>query len=208
MTSSFSFCNPRATGIRFAKKHIMLSSCLRPLAIVALCLLIIPSYAFPPAARFDAKGNPIFYKNFNKPNVSAITSPQRVAGKPFTSTFEPEWEVTCTIPSEVVSWRRIGDDCTAICARIESSEGANRPRIYSQADTPLVLVNGNCFVTMFALRLGATDVYKPNLIAQTIRYVVERCSGFGLGGSSNIGPRGKFELMVSNLGANDTDATS
>ena len=191
----------------------MLHSYFHPAGIATLCLLITLSYAFPSASRSNsvtstAAGRNLFYKSFDDLNPNVIPSSPSVPGKANAVTLQPEWEVQCIRPSEATPRERVGDDCSAICTQIESSEGATSFKIYSEADGRLVRTHGKCRITLLAWEIGATDVFKPILIAQSIRRIVEQCSGLGLGGRTKVGPRGRFKLKVASWYGNHTDATS
>ncbi len=62
---------------------------------------------------------------------------------------------------------------------------------------------------MAGVQVGATDVFKPDTIAHEIRRVAYECSELYVSGTTNVGPRQKFVLVVSSsfLGANGTVAT-
>ena len=90
------------------------------------------------------------------------------------------------------------DDCRQISNDIESRADAEAYRIYKQAEGVLVWTHGDCRVSLEASQVGATDVFKPSLVARDIMRVVGFCSETGLGGLTYVGQRRKFEVLVVN----------
>lgn len=161
--------------------------------------------ASPPAAKRrdispskifdDLSAGPIGFSQ-NKPTIDPIIS------------IQPGWPIACRSLRDPIAHPLDEADCIHISTEIESSEGAGSFRVYSADAGLLVWTHSTCVITMGATRLGYTDVFMPILIAQSIRYVVDVCLGRGLGGMTDVGPRRKFVLVVSNSRrfANDTVA--
>ncbi len=191
----------------------MLSFCFVPGTFISLCLLLTMSFALPsrfesassPAATRrdispskifdDLSAGPIGFSQ-NKPTIDPIIS------------LQPGWPVACRSIRDPIAHPPNEADCIHISTEIESSEGAESFRVFSADAGILVWAHSNCVVTMGAARLEYTDVFKPILIAQSIRHVVDVCLRRGLGGVTEVGPRRKFVLVVSNYirFANDTVA--
>lgn len=118
----------------------------------------------------------------NKPTIDSITN------------LDPGWPISCRAVSTPIALDEA--HCIHIATEIESGEGAQSLRIYSADDGIRFWRYGTCLVSLGAWRPGYTDVFKPILIAQNIRRVVEVCVRIGLGGATYVGPRRRFVLSV------------
>lgn len=180
----------------FGPRTEMLSAFLSPRTFVFFHLLITTTYAFPAYPQLVSslvahRHNVSSPNTLGSLNVSRTPSTEALKAPP-----GPLWPVTCN--EEVPPHFPInGTDCLHIAKHIESTPGATSYRLY-KASEGLSWAHGNCFVFLKAWYHGNTDVFKPILISENIRRVVEKCNTAvsGLGGVTPIGPRLKFEMDV------------
>ena len=184
-------------------------------ALFALCLSITTSFASVPGSHPAPLSFVIKRRNISASETSKgfdnniIVSSRSNPVEAPTTTLGPDWPIFCAKPTPMAQ-RLDQKDCLTIASQIETSPGATSFRIYSGEEGRLHWGQGSCSISMGGLTLRSTDVFKPVLIARDIRRVLGSCVGNGRGGVTNVGPRRKFILIVSNfmLDANETVATS
>ncbi len=170
-------------------------------AIVVCFSLIISSYAIPSrsklgssssvADRLIVSSSSMILDNLNDSRSGPIYSNStEVLNTP----LGPEWPISCSVYLLPLSIT----DCYYIATQIENSPGATSYRIYRSDEPSLDWKHGNCRAVVSGKFAGATDVFKPVLIARDIRRVVELCDILipRQSGMTTVGPRGKFRLHV------------
>jgi hypothetical protein len=170
-------------------------------AIVVCFSLIISSYALPlhselgssssVADRLIVSSSSMILDNLNDSRSGPIYSNSTEV---LNTSLGPEWPITCSeheLPLSIT-------DCYHIATQIENSPGATSYRIYRSDEPFLDWTHGNCRAIVSCRFAGATDVFKPVLIARDIRRVVELCDITipRQSGMTAVGPRRKFRLLV------------
>ena len=177
----------------------------------ALVLLLTTIYAFPSDLKPNPRRSggperdipPFILKN---PGRSTTVSASSTRVQTPTIALEPGWPIRCNEPSRRYPTQLDTANCRVIAVGIENKPDSSVLRIYSAADGELQWVHGDCYVNMWSPTAGATDVFQPLLIAHDIRRVLQACGPRGVGGTTSVGPREKFCLLVTNYyrGANRT----
>ena len=170
-------------------------------AVVVYFSLIISSYAIPShsklgssssiADRLIVSSSPMILDNLNDSRSAPIYSNStEVLDTP----LGPEWPISCSVYSPPLSIA----DCYYIATQIEDSPGATSYRIYKSEKPFLELKHGDCRAVISGKFAGATDVFKPVLIARDIRRVAKQCDILmqKQSGITTLGPRGNFRLHV------------
>lgn len=171
-------------------------------ASTSLCLLVTTSYAYPSTreSAFSSvadRGGILPSDIFDHLDAGRIGSSSDESSRARIATIVPGPPVSCRSPRHPFDPLDRAD-CLYISTEIESSKDAKSFRVYSADAGLLTWVNRTCVITVGAMQIGYTDVFQPMLIAQAIQHVVDTCLGRGLGGITNVGPRKRFVLVVSN----------
>lgn len=116
-----------------------------------------------------------------------------------TESFGSDWPILCIKPGRPFALPPVQADCQHISTEIENSVDATAFRVYKQAEGGLNWSHGGCLVSLVGAQTGSTDVFKPVLIARDIMRVVKYCEMAGTGGTTTVGPRKMFALVVTNL---------
>ena len=173
-------------------------------ALATLYLLIVTSYASTSASKPGALSPIVNKRNISAPetfeafDTSTVAASQTKLVEAPTSMLQPDWPIICSQPSRQLALPWNKKDCLRIATQIETGPGATSFRIYGETGERLAWVLDNCCVLLRGLTVGSTDVFKPILIARSIRRVVHVCAQSRLGGTTNVGPRRKFILIISN----------
>lgn len=170
-------------------------------AIFVYFSLIISSYAIPSHSKLGSSSSVADRLIVSSSSMILDRLDNSRSGPIYSNSTEvlntplgPEWPISCSVYLSPLS----RTDCYYIATQIENSPGATSYRVYSSDEPPLEWKHGDCRVVVGGRFAGATDVFKPVLIARDIRRVVEQCDILipRQSGMTNVGPRGNFRLHV------------
>lgn len=175
----------------------MLSTNFSSSAYLIFCFLTTTTYAFPSyphfvSSLFADRHNVSSSNMLKNLNVSRVLSIEALS-----SQTDPEWDIVCETdghPDRSVN----STDCLHIATEIENSAGATSYRVYKGTDHNMEWRHGDCSASLEPMLTIDTDVFKPILIALSIRRIVERCGYMvpKMGGRTLVGPRRKFEVFI------------
>ena len=176
--------------------------------IVSFYLLITTSHALPSGSK-SASSSAADTRAVRPSDAGESGSSQTKPSRAPAIALTHDWPIHCNKLRPPFAKHLNRADCFHISTSIESLPDAQSYRIYSDDGGRSEWVFGDCYVSMAALRVGATDVFKPATIAHEIRRVAHECAEPYVSGSTSVGSRGNFVLVVSSIhiSANGTVAT-